>query len=91
MAFQNLADVLNALVQDGDGVKAATAASNAAKVTLDLTQEQVRVGYSNTLALLNAEQSYQQALITLAQARVNRFADTVALFQALGGGWWCGP
>ncbi len=86
-AFQDVADVLNALVQDGDAVKAATAAANAAKVTLDLAQEQVRIGYSSTLALLNAEQAYQQALITLAEARANRFADTAALFQALGGGW----
>jgi outer membrane protein TolC len=26
--------------------------------------------------------------ITLIQAQVNRYADTAALFQALGGGWW---
>jgi len=25
------------------------------------------------------------------QARANRFADTAALFQALGGGWWNKP
>jgi outer membrane protein TolC len=37
---------------------------------------------------LNAEQSYQQALINLVQAQSNRYADTAALFQALGGGWW---
>jgi outer membrane protein TolC len=37
------------------------------------------------LALLNAEQTYQQALITVTQSRANRFADTAALFQALGG------
>ena len=38
--------------------------------------------------LLNAQQTYQQALITLVQAQANRYADTAALFQALGGGWW---
>jgi outer membrane protein TolC len=38
--------------------------------------------------LLSSEQSYQQAVINLAQARAIRFADTAALFQALGGGWW---
>jgi len=38
--------------------------------------------------MLNAEQTYQQALINLVQARANRYADTAALFQALGGGWW---
>ena len=37
---------------------------------------------------LNAEQAYQQARIALVQAQANRYADTAALFQALGGGWW---
>jgi outer membrane protein TolC len=37
------------------------------------------------LALVNAEQTYQQAVAALAQARTNRYADTAALFQALGG------
>jgi NodT family efflux transporter outer membrane factor (OMF) lipoprotein len=87
-AFQNVADTLNALEQDADGLKAAVAARDAAKVTLDLTTRQMQVGYVSYLALLNAEQSYQQAVINLVQAQSNRYADTVALFQALGGGWW---
>jgi outer membrane protein TolC len=29
-----------------------------------------------------------QQRISLAQAQAARFADTAALFQALGGGWW---
>jgi outer membrane protein TolC len=31
---------------------------------------------------------YVTALLSLVQAKANRYADTVALFQALGGGWW---
>jgi outer membrane protein TolC len=38
--------------------------------------------------VLTAQQTYQQALLNGAQARANRYVDTVALFQALGGGWW---
>jgi NodT family efflux transporter outer membrane factor (OMF) lipoprotein len=87
-SFQNVADTLNALRQDADGLKAAATAADAAKVTLDLTKKQMQVGYVNYLALLSAEQTYQQALITLVQAQANRYADTAALFQALGGGWW---
>jgi len=90
-AFQNVADTLNALEQDADALKAAAAAADAAKVTLDLTQQQTETGYVNYLALLNAEQAYQQAVINLVQAQANRFADTAALFQALGGGWWNQP
>ncbi|MFZ0198735.1 MAG: efflux transporter outer membrane subunit [Candidatus Sulfotelmatobacter sp.] len=87
-AFQNVADTLHALEQDADGLKAAVAARDASKVTLDLTMRQMQVGYVSYLALLNAEQAYQQAVINLVQAQSNRYADTAALFQALGGGWW---
>ena len=90
-AFQNVADALHALDQDADALKAASAAADAAKVTLDLITAQVKAGYAGYLALLSAEQAYQQAVINLVQARANRYADTAALFQALGGGWWNRP
>jgi outer membrane protein TolC len=90
-AFQNVADTLHALQQDADALKAAAAAKDAATVTLDLTKRQLESGYANYLALLSAEQAYQQALINLVQAQSNRYADTAALFQALGGGWWNRP
>jgi NodT family efflux transporter outer membrane factor (OMF) lipoprotein len=87
-AFQNVADTLTALEQDAEGLKAAAAAADAAKVTLDLAQQQWQRGYAGYLALLSAEQTYQQARINLVQAQAARYADTAALFQALGGGWW---
>jgi len=87
-AFQNVADTLHALQQDANGLSAAASARDAAKVTLDLAQNQFRSGYSNFLSLLTAEQTYQQASMNLVQAQANRYADTAALFQALGGGWW---
>jgi NodT family efflux transporter outer membrane factor (OMF) lipoprotein len=90
-AFENVADTLHALEQDADAVKATTAARDAAKVTLDLTTRQMQVGYVSYLTVLSAEQTYQQALINLVQAQSNRYSDTAALFQALGGGWWNRP
>jgi NodT family efflux transporter outer membrane factor (OMF) lipoprotein len=87
-AFQNVADTLHALDQDAKALKAALDSDRAAKVSLDMTNEQVKVGYANVLSLLSAEQIYQQAEIALVQAEANRYADTAALFQALGGGWW---
>jgi len=87
-ALQNVADTLVALQQDAEGLKASAAAETAAKVTLDLAQRQVQDGYSGYLALLTAQQAYQQARISLVQAQASRYADTAALFQALGGGWW---
>ena len=90
-ALQNVADTLHALQQDADGLKSAAAARDAATVTLELTRKQLDAGYTNYLALLSAQQAYQQALITLVQAQSNRYSDTAALFQALGGGWWNRP
>jgi NodT family efflux transporter outer membrane factor (OMF) lipoprotein len=90
-AFQNVADTLHALQQDADALKAAADARTAARVTLDLAQNQYKAGYASYLALLSAEQAYQLAVINLVQAQANRYADTAALFQALGGGWWDRP
>ncbi len=87
-AFQNVADSLHSLDEDANALKAAVAAEHAAKHTLDLITRQLELGYVSYLALLSAQQSWEQALISLAQARANRFADTAALFMALGGGWW---
>ena len=87
-AFQNVAETLTALQQDAAGLKAAAAAADAAQVTLDLSQRQSRDGYASYLTLLGAEQAYQQTRINLVQAQANRYADTAALFQAVGGGWW---
>ena len=87
-AFQNVADTLTALTQDAETLKAASTAERSAAVTLELTRTQQQRGYASYLALLNAEQAYQQSLLALVQARANRYADTAALFQALGGGWW---
>ena len=87
-AFQNVADTLYALRADADALRAAVNSERAAKVSLNLVRKQLEVGQVNYLALLNAEQTYQQAVLSLTQARANRFTDTAALFQALGGGWW---
>jgi NodT family efflux transporter outer membrane factor (OMF) lipoprotein len=87
-AFQNVADVLHALHTDADALTAAVAAEQAAAKSLEITRQQLQLGAVNYLALITAQQTYQQALINLVQAQANRYADTAALFQALGGGWW---
>jgi NodT family efflux transporter outer membrane factor (OMF) lipoprotein len=87
-AYQNVADTLHASLSDADALAADVEAENSAKVTYDLTRRQMEVGYVNYLALLSAETTYQQALLTRVQAQATRYGDTIALFQALGGGWW---
>ena len=87
-SFQNVADVLHAIQEDSDALKAAVHAEQTAKKSLEVGRTALSLGEVNYLLVLNAEQTYQQATINLAQAQANRYADTAALFQALGGGWW---
>ncbi len=87
-AYQNVADTLHASLSDADALAANVDAEKAAKVTYDLTRRQMEIGYVNTLILLAAETAYDQALLSRVQAQASRYGDTVALFQALGGGWW---
>lgn len=87
-AFQNVADTLHAIQSDADSLVACTEAEHAAKKVMTITEKQYQLGYVNLQTLLNAQQAYQQALVTLAQAKTNTYGDTAALFQALGGGWW---
>jgi NodT family efflux transporter outer membrane factor (OMF) lipoprotein len=91
VAFQNVADALVASQQDAQSLQAAAAAARATSRTLDLSQLQLHHGYIGVFELLAAEQEYQQAQTALAQAEANRFVDTAALYQALGGGWWQDP
>ncbi len=87
-AFQNVADTLQALHADADALQAAATAERAAADSLAIARRQVELGDMAYITLLSAEQNYQQAALNLAQAQANRYADTAALFQALGGGWW---
>jgi NodT family efflux transporter outer membrane factor (OMF) lipoprotein len=87
-AFQNVADALRALQLDAATLKAQEGAVRAASATLDLSRSQYKLGAITYVILLNAQRSYQQAVLALVQAQAARYADTAALFQALGGGWW---
>ncbi len=87
-AFHNVADTLSALEFDASGLQTQDAAVKAAFDSQELTQLQYQMGAVSFLALLNSERDYQQARIGQINAQARRYADTAALFQALGGGWW---
>jgi NodT family efflux transporter outer membrane factor (OMF) lipoprotein len=87
-AYQNVADTLHASLSDAEALAANVRAETAARVTYDLTRRQMEAGYVNYLTLLSAETAFSQALLGRVQAQATRYGDTVALFQALGGGWW---
>jgi outer membrane protein TolC len=87
-AFQNVSNALYALQGDADALAAEASAERAAAGSLALVQAQYKSGAASYVQLLSSEQSYQTAAVALVKARAQRFADTAALFQALGGGWW---
>lgn len=87
-AFQDVANVLDALQSDANIFEAQAAAAQSASDSLDIARKQYQFGASSYLTLLNAQLVYQQTRIALAQARASRYADSAALFQSLGGGWW---
>jgi NodT family efflux transporter outer membrane factor (OMF) lipoprotein len=87
-AFQNVADALLAINQDTSALGAGLDAEKSAQKSLDVAQMRLKQGEGNESLVLNAEQTYQQALSSVAQAQASRYSDTVGLFQALGGGWW---
>ncbi|MGH7034710.1 MAG: TolC family protein, partial [Stellaceae bacterium] len=87
-AFQDVADALRALQSDAAALAAQLAAERSASDSLAILRTQYQAGAINYSTLLNAETTYQQAHINRVIAQATRFADTAALFQALGGGWW---
>jgi len=87
-SYQNVADTLRALEGDARSLQAQTDAELAARDSLRLTESQYRLGGVSYLLLLNAQRQYQEARISRIQAQASRYADSAALFQALGGGWW---
>jgi NodT family efflux transporter outer membrane factor (OMF) lipoprotein len=87
-AFQNVSDTLYALQADAEALAAETAAEQSAAGSLALVQAQYKSGGASYLQVLAAQQTYQTAAVALVKARAQRYTDTAALFQALGGGWW---
>jgi NodT family efflux transporter outer membrane factor (OMF) lipoprotein len=86
--FREVADALRVLEGDARTVKAQMEAEGLARDRLELTRKQYQLGGTSYIALLDAQRQYNLAQFALVLAQSNRFADTAALFQALGGGWW---
>lgn len=87
-ALQDVADTLRALEADARTLQADTTTESDARDALAITKLQYQAGGVSYLALLNAQRTYLQARQVRIQAEAARYADTAALFQALGGGWW---
>ena len=91
LGFQNVADVLRALEADAARLDERTEAAERAKQYRDITAERLRLGAVSQAALLEATRHYQRAILEQTKAAAERYADSAALLQALGGGWWNEP
>jgi len=90
-AFAQVADCLTALQHDAEGLQAQVVAQRSASEALRLLQINYRAGLVAYLDVLAADVQLHQADVVYLQAVVQRHQDTVALFVALGGGWWNVP
>jgi NodT family efflux transporter outer membrane factor (OMF) lipoprotein len=85
-ALRNVADVLRALDNDAQTLVALASADDAAQGSLHSVQRQYTLGVISYVQLLIAQQQLQQNRINLIAAQAQRLIDSVALYQAMGGG-----
>jgi len=88
VAFRNVADTLHAVNSDAAALEQQNVAADAAEQSLAVARKRYAAGSISPLDLLVVERTYWQARIAQLQAQAARYADSAALFQALGGGWW---
>jgi NodT family efflux transporter outer membrane factor (OMF) lipoprotein len=90
-AFAQVGDSLKALEHDAQALQAQANAQYTAGEALQLVQVNYRAGLVAYLDVWAADVQFHQASIGYLQALAQRYQDTVALFVALGGGWWNAP
>jgi NodT family efflux transporter outer membrane factor (OMF) lipoprotein len=89
-AFAQVANSLKALEHDAEALQAQVDAQRTADAALRLSQTNYRAGLIAYPEVLVADVQDHEASIAYLQTVAQRQQDTVALFVALGGGWWNG-
>lgn len=90
-SFQNVADALSDIEQDAVLFNREYNAYQSAAQDLNIVQKQYKLGGVDYQTVLTAQEKYQQTNLSFIKAKAARFADTISLYQALGGGWWQNP
>ena len=88
LGLQNVADALRALETDAVKLKERTEAAAQARAYHDIISARYSAGGVSFLSLLDAQRKLRGARLEQTQAVADRYADSAALLQALGGGWW---
>lgn len=87
-SFEQVADALRGLQHDAEALRAEQDARDTAGQALALIQDNYVAGIATYLQVIIANEQYLQTKIGYTQAVAQRLQDTVALYAALGGGWW---
>ena len=87
-SFQEVADVLRALEADEKKLGERAEAAQQARRVADIAAARLAAGGVSDYAVLDAQRKLHAALLDRTQATADRHADSAALLQALGGGWW---
>jgi NodT family efflux transporter outer membrane factor (OMF) lipoprotein len=87
-AFEQVADTLRAIEHDAETLQARSQAATQAEITYDTASRRYGAGGISQLALLDAQRQYLETALDRTITIADRYADSAALFQALGGGWW---
>ena len=86
--LQNVADVLRVLEADAQKLQQRADAAAQARNQQDIVAGRYKAGAVSYYALLEAQRKLHATMLERTQATADRYADSAALLQALGGGWW---
>jgi NodT family efflux transporter outer membrane factor (OMF) lipoprotein len=85
-SFAQVADTLHGLQNDADFLQSQQQALASADSALELVRQGYKVGNAGIVQILTAQRLQQLADLGVVQARAQRYADTVKLCLASGGG-----
>lgn len=86
-SLRNVADVLRTVESDAQVQQSLESATASAQESSRLVEQQYALGAASYLQLLQSQQQTQQTLINVLELRARRLANTVILYQAMGGGY----
>jgi multidrug efflux system outer membrane protein len=86
-AFREVEDALAAVDRDATQEQALERQRESLVRALKFATNRYRAGYSTYLEQLDAQRALLSAELSVVQARADRLAAVVTLYQALGGGW----
>ncbi len=90
-AFREVNDALISRRLDAEREQALTQSEASAKKALTVAENRYKSGYSAYLEVLDAQRVYNDASLSVVQAKQATFISTVELFKALGGNWRSAP